>query len=132
MMIYGKCPTCQGETGFFSLYRTRFELALDKGEKINLKCKKCMNTNAVHVDDLYAKKSLLAFIVMNSVFFTGLALKFMVVSTHSPSYYILLVVGLGSTSAVIYYIMSYQEMNRVKWFNNNKLKAYNPKIKITR
>ena len=57
MNIYSECIKCSEELAVKTLYETRGEHALRKGEVIEIQCVTCRTLNNIHIDEFKAKES---------------------------------------------------------------------------
>ena len=120
MRLFAKCQHCKREFSFFSRVADRGELAKTKGKFMPLKCNKCQGVSELHVDDIYAKRSNLAFIIALSIFLLGyvailLGLKALLEQTGYVVYS-----GLFLLPIIVYGIIHKQDQGRVLRFNSFK------------
>lgn len=57
MKIYSPCQKCNEELSAKTLYDTRGEHAMRKGEVLELRCMTCNTDNNIHIDDFTARES---------------------------------------------------------------------------
>jgi len=119
MKVYGKCKNCKNEVGYRTDANTRVEFAMQDGETKKMNCKNCGTDTEFHVDELFAKRSnmpylIVAFGVLTLVIITLYFLFF------SDSEYVIIAFGLPF---VAYLILTKQDQKRVSDFNKRKLKG---------
>lgn len=71
MKLYTNCKNCKKEIRFFTWEADRIRLAMDKGKKIELKCKNCNHVYKYHLNDLTAKESKIALAIGLLIFLVG-------------------------------------------------------------
>ena len=119
MKVYGKCRSCKKEIGFRTDANTRVEFAMLDGETKKINCKNCGTTTEFHVDDLYAIRSKMPYLI------AGLTVLTIVIVTlyflfFSDSKYVFIAFGLPF---IVYLILTKQDQSRVSDFNKRKLKG---------
>lgn len=76
MKLYTTCKNCKSDIGFNVMVEDRIELKMQKGEEIELTCKKCNHTTKYPVKDIYAKKSKLLDLLAGAMFLFGAGIIF--------------------------------------------------------
>ena len=71
MRLYTNCKKCKEEIRFSTWEPDRNRLAMDKGKKLELKCKKCGHAQKYHVNEFTAKESKIALIIGLLIFIVG-------------------------------------------------------------
>ena len=126
MRIYTACTQCNRELTFKTFAPTRVELAMRSGENIKLKCTSCNKEFTFPVDRFFAKPSVLPLIVSLVVLFLGsiatFYFHFYYLKELSTNYIIYAISGLLLVPVTIYSYINKNESDRVKRFNNYKLK----------
>ena len=119
MKVYGKCKSCKNEIGYRTNANTRVEFAMHDGEIKKLNCKNCGTNTEFHVDELYAQRSKMPYIIV------GLTILTIIIVTlyflfFSDSKYVIIAFGLP---LIVYLILTKQDQIRVSDFNRRKLKG---------
>ncbi len=71
MKLYTNCKKCKKEIRFSTWEPDRTRLAMTQGKKLELKCKKCGQTQKYHVNELIAEESKIALIIGLLIFLVG-------------------------------------------------------------
>lgn len=98
---------------------------MDKGKKIELKCKKCSYVSKYHLNDMTARESKIALIIGLLIFFIGTPLTiyllweyvFKMAFIYSTIVFIILI-GIPFT---IYSLIEKEQRQKVRYFNSSKL-----------
>lgn len=119
MKVYGKCKSCNNKVSYRTSANTRVEFAMQDGETKKIICKSCGKNTEFHVDELYANRSNMPYIMV------ALAILSIVIITlyflfFSDNNYVIIAFGLP---IVVYLILTKQEQIRVSNFNKRKLKG---------
>ena len=119
MKVYGKCKNCKNEIGYRTDANTRVEFAMQDGETKKMNCKNCGSDTNFHVDELFAKRSNMPFLMV------ALGVLLLVIITlyflfFSNSKYVIIAFGLPFA---VYFILAKQDQKRVSDFNKRKLKG---------
>ncbi|GGE01881.1 hypothetical protein GCM10011312_26590 [Planktosalinus lacus] len=77
MRLYTNCHNCKKEIRFSSWDSDRVELSKSKGNKIELTCKKCGQTDLYHLNRIKATESKIAQIIGLTIFLIGTPLVFL-------------------------------------------------------
>ncbi|PLX06293.1 MAG: hypothetical protein C0596_17630 [Marinilabiliales bacterium] len=124
MKLFTKCPYCKSETSFYSFVSDRAMLSKEKGNPVQLTCKKCNSDFHTEVDNIYAKKSIIAIIVALTILVLGAPLAFIGLNSFiRDSGYFVISAGMISIPFVIYKIINAQDRKRVDSFNKFKIKG---------
>jgi hypothetical protein len=127
MKVYGKCKSCETENGYSTNAHTRVEFAMQDGETKKLNCKNCGTNTEYHVDELFAKPSIMAQIIAGLIFLIGTPLMFFGINpifTGSRNHYVIYIIGGFMLIPIIAYaIINKQDQTRVSDFNRRKLKG---------
>lgn len=119
MKVYGKCKNCKNETEYQTDANTRVEFAMNEGETKKIYCKNCGTKTEFHVDELFAKRSNMPYLLVALSVLTVVIITLYFVF-FSDSQYVIIAFGLP---LVVYLIMTKQDQTRVSDFNNRKLKG---------
>src|SRR5690606_13798067 len=119
MKVYGKCKSCNNEVSFRTYANTRVEFAMQDGETKKINCKNCGTNTEFHVDELYANRSNMPYLMV------ALAILTIIIITlyflfFIDNNYVIIAFGLPF---VVYLILTKQDQVRVSNFNNRKLKG---------
>ncbi|KQC32270.1 hypothetical protein AAU57_02225 [Nonlabens sp. YIK11] len=127
MKVFTKCSNCQNENSVQTSANTRVELAMKKGEEIDVSCNTCGATSRITVDEFYAKPSKMAQILAGVLFLVGTPLVFFGLSfilSRSVNHYVIYITGLFILVPVFaYVVINKQDETRVSDFNSRKLKG---------
>jgi hypothetical protein len=101
---------------------TRIELAMEKGDKIELKCKKCSQVNKYHVNLIYANKNKLVELFALSILIIGtiVILKIIFAYVWETSNIYGIGLGLILIPVTIYSIIVSRNGKRISNFNTFK------------
>lgn len=125
MRLYSNCIKCTKEISFFTWEPDRIHLAMDKGQKIELKCKNCGHVYKYHLNDLTAKESKVALIIGLAIFLVGTPLTvyflwdylFKTALIHSTIVFLALI----SVPITIYSLIEKEQLRKVSHFNSFKI-----------
>lgn len=127
MFIYTKCPVCEHEQSVWTWQRDRLNWAKIHSENQEVICKKCGTTTQHHVDDFYAKPSLLAFVIAFGLMVLSAAFFFLhytfIPSSAWQNQITILVSGHLSIPFVLYVMISKAERDRVGFFNRHRVRT---------
>lgn len=119
MKVYGKCQSCKSEIYHRTDANTRVEFAMQDGETKRIDCKNCGTNTDFHVDQLYAKRSNMPYLIVALAVLTVILITLYFLF-FSDSGYIIFAFGLP---VVFYIILTKQDQIRVSNFNKRKLKG---------
>lgn len=125
MKLYTNCKSCKNEIRFFTWESDRIRLAMDKGKKIELKCKKCGHKYNYHLNDMTAKENKIVLIIGLLIFLGGTPLTiyllwdylFRVALIYSTIAFAVLI-GVPLT---IYILIEKEQREKVSRFNSFKI-----------
>lgn len=122
MRLYIKCSYCKTEISFWTWLSDRVDLKMKHGEKIGLKCKNCNSTKKYFINDLKAKKSMIALITALIIFIVGTPIALMLLWDYIwqtglyGAFGLILIIGIPSS---IYMIINKNDQDRVRFFNRS-------------
>lgn len=119
MKVYGKCQSCGNETFYRTDANTRVEFAMQDGEIKTINCKNCGTNTDFHVDELYAKRSNMPYLIVALGVLTVIIIMFYFLF-FNDSGYVVIAVGLPF---IVYLILTKQDQTRVSNFNKRRLKG---------
>lgn len=119
MIVYGKCKSCKNEIGCQTNANTRVEFAMQDGETKKMNYKNCGTNTEFHVDELYAKRSNMPYLIVALAVLTTIIITLYFLF-FSDSEYVIITFGLP---LVAYLILTKQDQIRVSAFNKRKLKG---------
>tara|TARA_B100000949_G_C14242337_1_gene434169 strand:- start:57 stop:434 length:378 start_codon:yes stop_codon:yes gene_type:complete len=119
MKVYGKCKSCENEIGYRTNANTRVEFAMQDGETKKMNCKNCGTNTEFHVDELYAQRSKMPYLIVGLTILTIIIITLYFIF-FSDSKYVIIAFGLP---LAIYLILTKQDQTRVSDFNRRKLKG---------
>ncbi len=122
MLLYTNCHNCRKEIRFSTSEPDRVELSKSKGEKIELTCKHCGQTDFYHVNKINATESRIAQIIGLTIFVIGTPLTLYLIWDYLFRFlYIYVIAGLIGIIGVpfmIYGIIEKEQRRKVRLFNN--------------
>jgi len=115
------CKNCRGELKLKNSVNDRAELARERGDKFKLKCEECSKEDKYHVNDVKAKESKLIALIAFGVFIFGTGtigylLRDYLFKLNTP-YNVLAIGGILLIPSVVYMIMTKQERDNARRFN---------------
>lgn len=121
MIVYYKCHSCTQENGLKTNATTRIEFAMVNGTKKKKFCKACKLNALVRVNDLYARNSILTFIIAGGIFLLGSSLGvYFLIKMIARGNTVLGLIPIASALLIpirIYSILHINDRIRVKSFN---------------
>jgi len=126
MKIYGTCKECIKEQGSWSLVNTRVELAMEKGDEINFKCKSCGTENCVSVDETYAKQSKIALFSALAILLLSAPISIYIATMQASvgASTFIISIGTGLIPFTCYGLILKNDRTRVNSYNHSKLKGH--------
>ncbi len=126
MRLYTNCHNCKKEIRFSTVEPDRVELSKTKGNKIELTCKQCGQTEFYHLNKIKATESKITQIIGLPVFIIGTPLTLYLIWDYIFRFtYIYIIAGLIGIIGVpfmIYSIIEKEQRKKVKRFNNYKVR----------
>lgn len=123
MRVHTRCSYCKAGVSHYTIYDTRAEYDMRKGTKyINIQCKKCLNTDDYHLNDLRAVRSPFFGLVFAVSIIAGLVGTFLLSYYTGSSTYQWTVLGMfAGVPFIATSIMFRQNIMKVNAFNQNFL-----------
>ena len=125
MKIYGNCKFCKQPIPVKTEAKTRLELAMREGEKINCKCPNCNANPSIHVNDFKAKYSKIPQVTAGIIFgvgtLGGLYLVLFVLENIRNQYLAYGACSLLLVPGLAYRILHQEERRRVNAFNQMRI-----------
>ena len=125
MRLYTNCKSCKKEVRFFTWEADRIRLAMDKGKKIELKCKNCNHVYKYNLNDLTAKESKIALAIGLLIFLVGTPLTvywlWKYLFKMSLVYSTITIASLIGVPLTIFILIEKGQREKVSRFNNFKI-----------
>ncbi|MFK5959726.1 MAG: hypothetical protein QM495_12770 [Lutibacter sp.] len=133
MKLETKCKNCGEYIEFYENVSDRTELSFEKGDKIELNCKKCLTPNIYHPNQIRAKKNrvitILAFLffIIGSVLIYHLLGEFYLehkeyIESQKSYSSFGKIIGALAIPFVIFQLIENSQMKKVKRFNSYRIK----------
>ena len=125
MRLYTNCHNCRKEIKFSTSEPDRVELSKSKGDKIELTCNHCGQTDFYHVNEIKATESKTAQIVGLIIFVIGTPLAFYLIWDYifrfTNIYAIAGLIGIIGVPFMVYSVINRDQKRKVRLFNNYKI-----------
>mgnify|MGYP006995672951 CR=1 FL=1 len=125
MRLYANCHNCRNEIRFSTSEPDRVELSKSKGNKIELTCNHCGQTDSYHVNKIKATESKIAQIIGLIIFIVGTPLTLYLIWGYifrfTYIYVIAGLIGLIGIPFMIYAIIEKEQRKKIRLFNNYKI-----------
>ncbi|MFD0836780.1 hypothetical protein ACFQ0I_13460 [Mariniflexile aquimaris] len=132
MKLFATCLKCKHELSFNSDHKTRVEFVMHEGKIKVIECYNCHHKNLFIVNDLYAKKSKLAFVIASIIFLVGTPFLIYYIPIfllkNGGIYSSLIIGGFMLIPIIVYSTILKEDRIRVNTFNRGYYQ-YEPELK---
>jgi hypothetical protein len=126
MILYTICNSCKNTIKLPFSEFSRADIAMKKGDFIELRCNKCYNKDKYHLNNIMAKKSPIAVIISLIIFILGTPLLLYFLGDYffrtTNLKVIGLLIGIVGIPTIMYNLINKEEQKKVSGFNSFKIK----------
>ncbi len=125
MRLYVNCHNCRKEIRFSTSESDRVELSKSKGDKIELTCNQCGQTDIYHVNKIKATENKIAQIIGLIIFVIGTPLTIYLIWDYifqfAYIYVIASLIGLIGVPFMVYSVIEREQREKVRQFNKYQI-----------
>jgi len=125
MILYTNCHNCKKEVRFSAWESDRVELSKSKGDKIELTCNNCGQTDFYHLNKIIATESKISQIIGLAIFIIGTPLTIYFIWDYffrfTYIYVIASLIGFIGVPYMVYSVLKREQKKKVRLFNKYKV-----------